>query len=181
MPTGPRSERRPADVIGAAVMVAKIATGEISETLPSKSGRTRSGAAGAAARTKKTHAREASPDRQEGGGGSVGLVMSKNKHRQQPIPNREVAPTHEASTPGSMLVQLGYDPKGPSEPIDIVSSKEGWSEYTLADGTVIRAKGVLLDVKRLVNQYNPEGDPIYVLQLTMVNQARVPDNLKKKG
>jgi hypothetical protein len=31
MPKGPRGERRPADVIGAAVMVAKIATGEIED------------------------------------------------------------------------------------------------------------------------------------------------------
>ena len=31
MPEGPKGERRPADVIGAAVMVAKIATGEIEE------------------------------------------------------------------------------------------------------------------------------------------------------
>jgi hypothetical protein len=31
MPRGPKGEKRPADVIGAAVMVAKIATGEITE------------------------------------------------------------------------------------------------------------------------------------------------------
>ncbi len=80
-----------------------------------------------------------------------------------------------------MQVSLGYDPKGPAEPIDIVSSKDGWSEFTLADGTVIRAKAAVLDVKKMVGQYNAEGDPIYVLQLTMVNQTRIPDNLKKKG
>lgn len=34
MPKGPRGERRPADVIGAAIMVAKIATGEIEESPP---------------------------------------------------------------------------------------------------------------------------------------------------
>jgi len=33
MPKGPRGEKRPADVIGTAVMVAKIATGEITEDL----------------------------------------------------------------------------------------------------------------------------------------------------
>ena len=33
MPKGPRGEKRPADVIGAAIMVAKIATGEIEEGL----------------------------------------------------------------------------------------------------------------------------------------------------
>jgi hypothetical protein len=31
MPRGPQGERRPADVIGAAITVAKIATGEIKE------------------------------------------------------------------------------------------------------------------------------------------------------
>jgi len=34
MPKGPKGQKRPADVIGCAVMVAKIATGEIDEKLP---------------------------------------------------------------------------------------------------------------------------------------------------
>ncbi len=33
MPKGPKGEKRPADAIGAAVMVAKIATGEIEDEL----------------------------------------------------------------------------------------------------------------------------------------------------
>jgi hypothetical protein len=53
MPTGPRGEKRPADVIGAAVMVARIATGEITEVLTPKSGRVRSGKAEAKARAEK--------------------------------------------------------------------------------------------------------------------------------
>lgn len=32
MPKGPEGEKRPADVIGAAVMIARIGTGEIFET-----------------------------------------------------------------------------------------------------------------------------------------------------
>lgn len=32
MPKGPKGQKRPADVIGAAVMIAKIATGEDDET-----------------------------------------------------------------------------------------------------------------------------------------------------
>jgi hypothetical protein len=58
MPTGPRGERRPADVIGAAVMVARIATGEIVERAKAKSGRVRSGHAGAKARTSNLSARQ---------------------------------------------------------------------------------------------------------------------------
>ena len=34
MPKGPKGEKRPADVIGAAVKVMKIATGEIEEEVP---------------------------------------------------------------------------------------------------------------------------------------------------
>jgi len=50
MPKGPRGEKRPADTIGNAVAVARIATGEDIETLKKPSGRTRSGKAGARAR-----------------------------------------------------------------------------------------------------------------------------------
>jgi hypothetical protein len=41
MPKGPRGEKRPADVIGAAVKIAKIATGEIEEDIatPEKEGK----------------------------------------------------------------------------------------------------------------------------------------------
>ena len=34
MPTGPKGEKRPADVIGRAIMVARIATGEIEDVIP---------------------------------------------------------------------------------------------------------------------------------------------------
>jgi hypothetical protein len=36
MPRGPKGEKRPGDVIGAAVMVAKIATGQIEDTKTEK-------------------------------------------------------------------------------------------------------------------------------------------------
>jgi hypothetical protein len=39
MPRGPKGEKRPADVIGAAIMIAKIATGEIEETVPPDDGK----------------------------------------------------------------------------------------------------------------------------------------------
>lgn len=53
MPKGPRGERRPADTNAAAVMVAKIATGEIEESCAPSSGRVRSGKAGGKARSEK--------------------------------------------------------------------------------------------------------------------------------
>jgi len=55
MPTGPNGEKRPADVVGNAVRVMHIATGEEAETPPT-SGRRRSGQAGAKARSESLNA-----------------------------------------------------------------------------------------------------------------------------
>lgn len=64
MPRGPKGERRPADVIGAAVKVMRIATGEEQDTPPPDSGKDaaavsmgrRGGAARAAAMTPERRA-----------------------------------------------------------------------------------------------------------------------------
>jgi hypothetical protein len=50
MPKGPQGQKRPADVIGAAVLVGRIATGEVEEA--PKSNRTKSGKAGGIARAR---------------------------------------------------------------------------------------------------------------------------------
>ncbi len=52
MPKGPDGQKRPADVIGAAIMVAKIATGEVEDnpTAPDKRHHSRGGKKGGAAR-----------------------------------------------------------------------------------------------------------------------------------
>jgi hypothetical protein len=51
MPKGPKGEKRPADVIGAAIMVAKIATGELTDPIPSE--KRKGGKQGGKVRAKK--------------------------------------------------------------------------------------------------------------------------------
>ena len=58
MPRGPQGQKRPADTIGCAVMVAKIATGEIEEELKEPTGKVRSGKAGAEACARKLNSNE---------------------------------------------------------------------------------------------------------------------------
>ena len=55
MPKGPNGQKRPADAIGLAVMVGKIATGEIEDTTadPAKAHNSRGGKKGGAARAVK--------------------------------------------------------------------------------------------------------------------------------
>lgn len=60
MPKGPQGQKRPADVIGNAVRIAKIATGEIEETELKQPAKRKSGLAGAKARAEKMTAEERS-------------------------------------------------------------------------------------------------------------------------
>ena len=57
MPRGPKGEKRPADVVGAAVTVAKIATGEVEESTDTEDGKDKAagelGRKGGLARAKK--------------------------------------------------------------------------------------------------------------------------------
>lgn len=53
MPKGPQGQKRPADAIGAAVMVAKIAVGETKGAKQETSNRRKSGLAGSRARAEK--------------------------------------------------------------------------------------------------------------------------------
>lgn len=53
MPKGPNGQKRPADVIGTAVMVGKLATGEESDAGAKEPCKPKSGLAGAEARAEK--------------------------------------------------------------------------------------------------------------------------------
>ena len=52
MPKGPQGQKRPADLVGCAVHVAQIATGEIEETGYKQPNKVRAGKAGGKARAK---------------------------------------------------------------------------------------------------------------------------------
>jgi hypothetical protein len=58
MPKGPRGEKRPANVIGAAIKVAKIATGEIEEEFIQKEYTRKAGIIGGKARAQKLSAKK---------------------------------------------------------------------------------------------------------------------------
>jgi hypothetical protein len=67
----------------------------------------------------------------------------------------------------------------PGTPVDIKSSRENWSEYTLADGTTLRFKAIVVEVIR-TDQYKPDGEPIYQVRSVNVADAKVPASLRKK-
>ena len=73
MPRGPQGQKRPADVIGNAVLIAKIATGEAEDTRYEQPAKARSGRAGAGS-CGVIDGRGAQRHRKEGRCGSVELI-----------------------------------------------------------------------------------------------------------
>jgi hypothetical protein len=64
--------------------------------------------------------------------------------------------------------------------VPIAKSTEYWSEFELEDGTVLRVKVSVLGAVRIPNQYDQEGNPVYVLKNGQVtNVVKVPPDLKK--
>ena len=60
MPKGPRGESRPPDIVGCAILVGRIAVGDVTEEPQVPSGRVRSGLAGAKARSDSLTAQQRS-------------------------------------------------------------------------------------------------------------------------
>ena len=65
--------------------------------------------------------------------------------------------------------------------VDVLEAKEVWSEYRLADGTVLRIKPVMIAVSRIEGEYTLDGDPVYNMKSTLVTDLRAPQELRKSA
>jgi hypothetical protein len=64
-------------------------------------------------------------------------------------------------------------------PVDAANEK--WSEYTLGDGTVVKAKINLVSIVRVENEYDAQGIPVYQVNAQpALAFVHVPDNLMRK-
>lgn len=78
----------------------------------------------------------------------------------------------------------GQVPVGPNqfkegELVEVTDSKEPWTEYHLADGSLLRFKAIVSEVWRITGEFDAEGNPVYTLKTQQVMNVIAPDNLKK--
>jgi len=64
------------------------------------------------------------------------------------------------------------------EEIDFDPLAEKWNEYRLSDGTLIKLKLVISRIVR-IEEYNEQGEPIYIISSQNVLSATVPPELMK--
>jgi hypothetical protein len=63
--------------------------------------------------------------------------------------------------------------------VEMLEAKERWSEYRLADGTILRLKPVMIAIFRAEGQYTQDGEPVYNMKSTLITDVRVPEALTK--
>jgi hypothetical protein len=74
---------------------------------------------------------------------------------------------------------MGRMVNGMDIPVD--ESTEKWSEVKLVDGTVIRVKQTVASVVRLENEWDQEGNPIYVVKSAPAIAIIHVDETLRKG
>lgn len=57
---------------------------------------------------------------------------------------------------------------------------ENWNEYLADDGTVVRLKVVVTEIVRVDDQYDPDGNPVYLVKSTNVTAVSAPDELRRQ-
>lgn len=67
-----------------------------------------------------------------------------------------------------------------AELVEVEESREGWSEYKLADGAKLRLKPVVMEVWRILDEFDPEGNPQYFVKSAGILTVLAPEELKRK-
>lgn len=65
--------------------------------------------------------------------------------------------------------------------LEFETKGEPWTLYSLEDGTTIKMKVLLLDVRRIEGEYTANGNPVYQIETQYIMGIDAPDNLKKKS
>lgn len=79
----------------------------------------------------------------------------------------------------------GKIPLGPGLPpqdaelMEITKSDEKWNVYDLDDGTQIKMRATVVEIWRLVNAYDNDGNPAYVIKSQNITSVNAPENLKR--
>lgn len=64
-------------------------------------------------------------------------------------------------------------------PVAVRNSNEQWNEYQLEDGSTIRLRTVATEVLRIDGEFDPDGNPMYVVKSGNVMSVNAPEELRR--
>ncbi len=75
-------------------------------------------------------------------------------------------------------IRPGEAPKE-AELVPINQSNEHWNEYFLVDGSVVRLKTVATEIWRVLDEFDQDGNPVYVVRSGNIVNVIGAENLRK--
>jgi hypothetical protein len=66
------------------------------------------------------------------------------------------------------------------ESVEFETEKESWNVYILHDGTTLKLKAVLAEIFRVDGVFDPNGQPLYVVNANPVMSVDAPEQLRQK-
>ena len=87
-----------------------------------------------------------------------------------------------SAVPEPKKVKVPFGSKGlvDATEIPVEEANERWTEITLQDGAKMRVKSNVVSAVRIDNEWDDQGNPIYVLNLAPMMITEVPESLKRK-
>jgi hypothetical protein len=79
---------------------------------------------------------------------------------------------------GTVVVVPGQPPKA-AELMEIARADEKFNVYDLDDGTQLRMRTAVTEIWRVIDEFDPEGNPFYVVKAQGAMSVLAPDHLKK--
>jgi len=71
-------------------------------------------------------------------------------------------------------------PPRDAELMEVDESSETWCTYKLSDGTTLKIKQVAMEIWRIIDAFDPEGNPQYFVKSAGVMSVIAPEELRKK-
>ena len=82
----------------------------------------------------------------------------------------------------STTVPLNPNVPPAGERVEVEVSTERWSEFTLADKSVLRAKVSIIAAIRIPDQFDATGKPVYAIEASVTSVlVSAPEELIKKA
>ncbi len=67
------------------------------------------------------------------------------------------------------MMQIPYQGKMVDvEDVEVLTEKEAWNEYQLANGKVLRIKTTLIRVAKATMEKAPDGEPLYITRTNQI-------------
>lgn len=104
--------------------------------------------------------------------------INNNKCKMENSPMNDN--NHNKEIEVTITDQNGNPVKKKGVKVSVLNSYEAWSTANLEDGSTVRYKSSIIDAIRVTDEFDQNGNPIYLINQTGIINVESPNKLKRK-